>query len=565
MKTQPSNSRVDLWVFRDGRRPIRSSDLIADLKATVRKLRAAPGNESAALDAVIRAGEFESALADEGIASREAGALTDALAKHMVTGSIEGDNYDERLFFLEGLDVPRTLLISPPEGFSFYCLNPKDLVGSARNVCKFENRVAVIGIRSIGITLSATVAAALSSPRRRVNRISVRPTGHPYDRVLEFNKEQMQWIQDEFENGAHFLIVDEGPGRSGSTFLCVAEALAAHGVPESAITLLGTRAVNADELCAPDAGVRWRRFKFVFAEPESARRFEGFSYVGGGEWRNVFLPGQSAWPACWTQMERSKFLSPDKTLLFKFEGMGRIGEEVRARGDLLGRAGFGLPPRDAGGGYACYEIVKGSALASTSLSPAILEHLASYCAMRLSGFKVTPGQLDPISDMVKFNLGQELGMNADDFELPVEDLAIVDGRMQPHEWILSDSGKLFKCDAVSHGDDHFFPGPTDIVWDLAGATVEWNLSADASDFLLDRFSHLTRRNVRKRFEKYLVAYSVFRMSMCKMAVPTTADNSERARLTRDYSRYRTTVERLLRLSGVGPSEVANPGAEGRAA
>ena len=36
-----------------------------------------------------------------------------------------------------------------------------------------------------------------------------------------------------------------------------------------------------------------------------------------------------------------------------------------------------------------------------------------------------------------------------------------------------------------HGDDHFFPGPTDIAWDLAGTIVEWEL-APAVDRTADR-------------------------------------------------------------------------------
>ena len=52
---------------------------------------------------------------------------------------------------------------------------------------------------------------------------------------------------------------------------------------------------------------------------------------------------------------------------------------------------------------------------------------------------------------------------------------IVDGRLQPWEWIVTRQGVLLKTDASSHGDDHFLPGPTDIAWDLAGVIVDWDL------------------------------------------------------------------------------------------
>ena len=36
-----------------------------------------------------------------------------------------------------------------------------------------------------------------------------------------------------------------------------------------------------------------------------------------------------------------------------------------------------------------------------------------------------------------------------------------------------------KVDAAAHGDDHGFPGPVDVAWDLAGAVVEWELGGAA--------------------------------------------------------------------------------------
>ena len=41
--------------------------------------------------------------------------------------------------------------------------------------------------------------------------------------------------------------------------------------------------------------------------------------------------------------------------------------------------------------------------------------------------------------------------------------------LAPHEWLRLDDGNVRKTDAIAHGDDHLFPGPTDIAWDLAGA------------------------------------------------------------------------------------------------
>jgi hypothetical protein len=59
--------------------------------------------------------------------------------------------------------------------------------------------------------------------------------------------------------------------------------------------------------------------------------------IGGGQWRNHFYTDESHWPASWTQMERAKFFSRDKQLLFKFEGLGRFGREVYERSCVLGQ------------------------------------------------------------------------------------------------------------------------------------------------------------------------------------------------------------------------------------
>jgi hypothetical protein len=464
----------------------------------------------------------------------------------LVLGKPVIHSYGELAFAFQQCEVPATVEVSPPEGFSYYGLNPADFIDLARDACRVGDAVAIIGIRSIGITLSAVVAAALSWPERRCDRIGVRPTGHPYDRVAGFNPEQIRWIDEKCARRSRFLIVDEGPGRSGSTFLSVAEALVALGVSAERITLLGTRQPQLGELCTKDAVPRWNRFQFASVLSCSSRRFEGHAYLGGGEWRKHFIPEESKWPACWPQMERSKFLSPDGERLFKFEGLGRIGEEVRARAKLLAETGFGCEIEDAADGYSTYRVVPGRPLASSDLSTEILEHLARYCSMRDSEFRSETHPPEPVAAMVKFNVRQEFGLDCllteDDLRLGRS--VIADGHMQPHEWLGQGQNKLLKVDGVSHGDDHFFPGPINIAWDLAGAIVEWDLTRDSRDFFLDQFRQCSGRKFDNRIDSFCLAYSVFRASLCKMAIPT-ADHCEQERLLRHYIRYRRAAETFL--------------------
>ena len=547
MQNQESNARVDLWVFRDGRKSLLSSSLVNDLVLTLQSLQRAPEDDSAVLDALIRAGELEAALADSGLpCASDIAVLTDALAAHLVDKRRAPQSYEQLIVSVQQLELPYCVSISPPEGFSYYSLNPKDFIGLARDVCKSGDAAAVIGIRSIGITLSAIVAATLSTTNLKIERLSVRPTGHPYDRELALNPNELHWIRRHLQRGSRFLVVDEGPGRSGSTFLSVAEGLVNMGVGEHKIALLGTRHANASDLCTKDAASRWNRFRFYPVEARSSQRFHGFTYAGGGEWRKTLIPDENLWPACWPQMERSKFFSPDG-YLYKFEGMGRIGQQVRERARLLAESGFSPEFSDGGDGFTAYRFTAGRPLTRRDADEATLEQLARYCAMRASEFKVSNAQVDPLVEMVEFNLQQELGVHCDTLrgDLAIGDLIIADGRMQPHEWLYDSSGKLLKTDGVSHGDDHFFPGPSDIAWDLAGIIVEWDLSQDAADFLLRRFAQLSGRNLESSTQAFCLAYATFRMSMCSMALPTTRDHNEVRRLQRDHRRYRVAVQKHL--------------------
>jgi hypothetical protein len=118
------------------------------------------------------------------------------------------------------------------------------------------------------------------------------------------------------------------------------------------------------------------------------------------------------------------------------------------------------------------------------------------------------------------------------FDLPVqlrvEHAVIADGRMQPHEWLLTGDRRLLKTDSGSHGDDHFFPGPTDIAWDLAGAIVEWRLDEQEAKAFLDLYFRASGDNAHDRIGSFITAYAVFRCAYCMMAANAMQGSDERA-------------------------------------
>jgi hypothetical protein len=123
---------------------------------------------------------------------------------------------------------------------------------------------------------------------------------------------------------------------------------------------------------------------------------------------------------------------------------------------------------------------------------------------------------------------------------------ITDSRMMPHAWIRNAGGKLLKTDGSLHGDDHLFPGPCDIAWDLAGAIVEWEMGECVSKHFLARYDAITGDDARPRIEAFVIAYAASRLGYCKMAAAAMRGSDEEFRLARDHARYRDFLSARLR-------------------
>lgn len=538
----PKVAEADPWIFRDGRTHLSSARLLERVSLSLSN-----SGPDAIADALIQAGELEAGLADAGISCvNEITRVTDALANALCTG--ERQYAEEARELTRHVSVSEQVVVSPPEGFTYYALHPLDFHHASVKLALQAPSFAIVGIRSIGTTLSAIVLAFLKR-QHPASRITVRPKGHPYSRTTSFTQEEERWIFERNTAGAHFIIVDEGPGRSGSTFLSVADALLRLGVQRERITLLGSRQPDPSQLLAADAAKRWAQFHFVSASSSVTRRFDGDLYAGGGCWRNLLLPKTEPWPESWSQMERLKFISADRQTLFKFEGMGRIGADMRERAFSLAAEGFTPTAADAAAGYLGYEVLPGPILTAKDLNAELLDFMANYCVFRTQHFSIDTGSESQLRQMLEFNVPNEFGCEV---ILPEETFStlnpiVVDGRMQPHEWVSRGGHGFLKTDAISHGDDHFFPGPCDIAWDLAGIVVEWQLGRQDINTLIGKFERLSGTNkTAARLPAYMLAYSMFRLGFCKMASESVSDHAEQARLRSAYIRYRSVAEELLR-------------------
>src|SRR5579884_3141889 len=221
MESSPWN----LYVFRETHRVVASNRLLVPLMNDLSRRGLA--------DALVRAGEIESSLADVSAPSAQtAMALTDAIAAALVAQHAH-DAARANAYVAHALALARmldpcsslpahgsALRVVPPESFSYYGLHPLDFAeqAAAPPFDRFAH-VAVVGVRSVGTTLGAIFCAALQARGARAERLSVRPGGDPYERTLRLSAAQAAWARGHLVRGSVFVVIDEGPGLSGSTLL----------------------------------------------------------------------------------------------------------------------------------------------------------------------------------------------------------------------------------------------------------------------------------------------------------------------------------------------------------
>ena len=269
--------------------------------------------------------------------------ITDGLARAFLTGSKE---YFPSIHQLaDHIEADACYEAAVQEGFAYYALHPRKLAALLEQMllggtlpCEGQRSIRVLGIRSIGVTLSAVACAALSLRGIDCRRISVRPSGHPYDRRLRSSSRLKQWVTSATD--AEFLVVDEGPGISGSSFLAVAEALENCGIRNSRIHMVGSRQVDPAHLLARDASRRWSRFCFHAVPAEPLAPPEANEHFSGRARWNLFGCPPEDEPGSWSTLEPAAYLSRDGQSTFTFAGFGHYGEAASARCKALADAGF---------------------------------------------------------------------------------------------------------------------------------------------------------------------------------------------------------------------------------
>ena len=423
---------------------------------------------------------------------------------------------------IHALELPKEIEIAQLPGYACHALYPEMYVEAAREFLHEVHpaRSVVVGIRGIGTSLSAAVAATVDAAMS----VTLRPRGAPLVCEIKLSRElaeRLRWQRD-----AHFLIV--GDCADGDSFTAVAKVLEELGVPEDRIVLLpGSRETR--HRCFSS------RFEDVilpgFGEPRD---------LGGGRWRELFWKDAAHYPAVQPFHERRKYLSDG--MLLKFAGLGMLGRDKLPRARLL--AGAGFTPEVAGfdNGFLITRWEEGTPLEAGVVTLDLIKRIAAYLVLVAREYHTEDRvRYDELVAMVETNSGSRLP-KWDRSLIEDASLVAIDGRMLPHEWIRTARGFL-KTDAVDHQDDLFFPGCQDIAWDIAGAIVEFGVPREA--LLSEYLQQMPDRTLTRRLPFYMRAYLAYRLGYARCAEQALAGQPDAARFQALAARYSLLLRQLL--------------------
>ncbi|MFN3324748.1 MAG: hypothetical protein ACK5AZ_14720 [Bryobacteraceae bacterium] len=534
---------------------------------------AAVADLDAAASLLIDCGDLESALTDticpreddDSPLARLLGAATLLAARAfvlMARGTPRRSPRDLRslqltLDRLQRHDLPADVRIPVPEGYAYYALYPETYAESARCLAREHRpeRVFVLGIRSIGSSLGAVVAAALELEGCRVSSITVRPRGHPFDRRLAVTP----FLAGRLRAAAAdhwFAVVDEGPGLSGSSFASVSSLLARLGVPDRRIVLFPSWIPDGSRFVSASARTRWQRHaKYWTPFERVCAPHPDLLDISGGRWRPLFVREGDQQPPVQPQHERRKYYGRRGGLqLWKFAGLGRYGLPSRTVAERLADAGFAPPVLGLHRGFLSMAFVYGHPLTSAQITEDLLAIMARYVAFRRRALVANCSiPFDENFEMIRVNLNEGLGgapahamalLERCRGLLTAEPAVAIDGRMLPHEWIAT-VDRYRKTDGADHHRDDFFPGCQDAAWDLAGACAEFGLSPGARAYLLGQYRRASGDDAAPRLPYYLIAYLAFRLGYVTVAAASAPESAEAARFQLQQVRYRSLLEREL--------------------
>lgn len=475
----------------------------------------------------------------------------------------------ETIFQGNVFKIPEFLCVRVSEGYVHYGIFPEMYIQAAEKFWRERRprRAVCIGIRSIGTGLSAAVGAVLKHYGCEVYSFTLRPRGHPFDRKINSSRDFDRALES-FKADA-YLIVDEGPGLSGSSLCSTAEKLSSLGIDDARIVIFPCWEPDGKRFVSKSAASRWERHRKYSASFEEAwfktdkltSQLPGRDLrdISAGGWRTLFYAGRDA-PAVHPNYEQRKYLCAGNgnRYLAKFAGLGRYGRRKYSRMEKLVETGLVTAPHRIVSGFLITDFTEGRPfMPRDCIRKDLVNSMAGYLAFIRKTFKAREAiPADEMIYMIKTNVREGLGEGwprlidkmdtlraAFDAGEPVE----IDGRMFPHEWIRTEQGYL-KADGVDHHMDQFFPGSQDCAWDVAGSCFEFGFDKAQRDFFIDRYQSLTGdKLIRWKLPFYSIAYLSFRLGYAVLCYESLGETEDALKFRRMADGYRRALRGLITL------------------
>jgi hypothetical protein len=423
-----------------------------------------------------------------------------------------------------------------PEGFAFYALYPEQYCAAAVAYLQQRGRTQgtthVIGLRSIGTTLSASLAAVLNAADVEHRRYTVRPHGHPFERQVE-----LPWP---FAVEDTALVVDEGPGLSGSSFYSVSRALDMAGVASQRQVYFCAHPHPPGKMASTEISSFWAHAERYVAsnhdcaispegslrstlEAELTRSFHSrvrsFEDVSQGRWRGAAF-GQAPWPCAYPAFERPKLLAQladGRRALMKFYGQVLRSDPISGALQWSDAAAARQIAEGAANvaqiqGYVARPWLDGELLTRAEKSPSLLAELARLLAGR------------------PWRRARETSAAAECYYGAT-------GGLAPQEWLRLADGQLRKLPETLPGYDHTAIDAEPLGWDLAAAVVEWQLTNREAEQLLALFRARSGIGVELReVQPHIRRYARFNTAKAQFCAHQ-ASGTDTQRLEIEAARY----------------------------
>ena len=486
-------------------------------------------------------------------------ALTLMLARKLTASAWSGfaaigSGVTPELMELAIQQLPERVTIFTPRAFALDAVYPEAYLKAAAEH-PWPAPPLVIGLRSAGAALGALVAAA---PGARTV-VTLRATGPASQRELHASSQIRALLT---AHQGPFAIVDEGSAAAGGSFEATADLLASLGVSSDRIVFLPSQLGGLGPAVDLRHRTRWASaaravatFEDLVGETPLADWFSDLTgqvarvdNLSGGAWRAAgrFAETPPAYPA----RERLKFRlhSASGQWLARFAGLGVIGEAKLDRAIALHRAGFTPEPLALRRGFLL-ERWEETGAPGPLPRQRFVEQLGAYLGFRAMAFPAEDHEgasREVLAEMAQANIREALGPDTARGLLrvlprlvsaPAGQRVHVDGRLHVWEWLRTPDDLILKADALDHSASHDLVGAQEIDWDIAGAKLEFDLTAHELARVRDAVRDATGERPHPAALLFFeICYAAFQAGCWRTAL-AYAPAAEATRLATQAARY----------------------------